>query len=70
MTERRAVMKSSRSTTDPVSTRTGSVPCSTKALMGTRPKPGMAALDARTSMPGAAWYVATMSSSLCRWPGT
>ena len=54
MTDRSAVMNSSRSTTAPVSTSSGSAPCSTKALMGTCPKPGIGMLVVSTSMPGAA----------------
>jgi len=41
MTVRRTSRNSSRWTTGPVSTRTGSAPCRTKALIGTNPSPGM-----------------------------
>ena len=37
MTDRRAAMKSALSTTVPVSTRTGSEPLMTNALIGTSP---------------------------------
>jgi hypothetical protein len=37
-----------------VSTRTGSLPWSTNALMGTTPNPGIGKFDVITSMSGAA----------------
>ena len=55
ITERSAVMNSSLCTTVPVSTRTGSVPWSTNALIGTSPNPGIGKFVVRTSMPGVAW---------------
>ena len=54
MTDRRAAMNSSLSTTAPVSTSTGSAAWSTNALIGMSPKPGTGKLDVNTSMSGAA----------------
>ena len=62
-------MKSSASTTGPVSTSSGSAPWSEKALTGTKPNPGMGKLEVRTSMSGAARYELITGCSLAaaRW---
>ncbi len=56
MTDRRAGRNCSLSTTAPVSTRMGSEPWRTNALMGTNPMPGTGKLDVSTSMSGVALY--------------
>lgn len=53
ITDRKAVRNWSLSMTAPVSTRTGSGPWRTNALIGTSPKPGIGKLDVSTSMSAA-----------------
>ena len=66
ITDCRAVMNSSLSTTAPVSTRIGSSPLMTKAFTGTIPKPGIGMSDVITSISGAASYVFTISRPFVR----
>ncbi len=54
MTDRRVDMNCWLSTTAPVSTRMGSDPLITKALIGTSPKPGIGKFEVMTSMSEAA----------------
>jgi hypothetical protein len=61
ITDASAVMNSGAPATVPVSTRTGSVPCSTKALMAIEPRAGMSAVVVITSTPGVAVKQAVMT---------